>query len=104
MTERLSNLPSAILWASGCPIWKPECARFLLQAAQLEVPGAVTHHLSTFGIGGFNPLTPGRKPSADSKEEERGRGRERDGVLQGAGLSAEKTSLSRSHTLPRSVG
>ena len=56
------------------------------------------HHLSTFEIGGFNPLTPGAgyKPSADLKEEEREEGQ---GGPRGWPLLQTDKSLSVTHTL-----
>lgn len=85
---------------------KLECAEFPTASSQLEVPGAVIT-FPPLGLEGFNPLTPGRYANRVriSKRRSGEGGGEKGRGYPGAGLSAEKTSLSRSHTLsPRSVG
>ena len=81
------------------------CARFLLPAAQLEVPGAGAagsrRRLLTYGIGGLDTPRPRPPPGAGYKR--RADLKAEPGAV--AGLSAKQTHLSRSHTLsPRSVG
>lgn len=81
---------------------KPECARFLLPAAQLEVlVGVIT--FPPLRLEGSTPSPQGRDTNrvriSKRRSGRRGRG------APGAGLSSKQTSLSQSHTLsPRSVG
>lgn len=81
---------------------KLQCARFLLPAAQLEVPGAIIT-FPPLGLEGSTPSPQGRDANR-VRISKRRRGRRGRGAP-GAGLSAKQTSLSRSQTLsPRSVG